>query len=167
MNQVQEATEADIGTGAGLFEVRKIGDDYFSFIVKCKNPKACTIILRGASKDVLNEVDRNMADALCVARNVLFDPRVVPGGGAVEMDIYVALTEKAKSIPGIEQHPYKQLAKAFEVIPRTLIQNCGGNPIKTLTQLKVRTMTGPAQIMTRQNIQRKEDPLGVSMVLME
>ena len=60
---------------------------YFSFITQCKNPKACTILLRGASKDVLNEVERNLQDALHVARNVMQDPRLVPGGGAAEMAI--------------------------------------------------------------------------------
>ena len=52
----EEIKESDIGTGAGLFEVQKIGDEFYCFIVECKDPKACTILLRGASKDVLNEV---------------------------------------------------------------------------------------------------------------
>lgn len=54
-------------------------------MTKCKKPKACTILLRGGSKDVLNEVERNMHDAMNVARNVMLEPRIVPGGGAVEM----------------------------------------------------------------------------------
>lgn len=63
----------------------QIGDEYFLFITKCKNPKACTVLLRGSSKDILNEVERNMRDALNVVRNLYLDPRVVPGGGAIEM----------------------------------------------------------------------------------
>ena len=58
---------------------------YFSFITECKNPKACTILLRGASKDVLSEVERNLQDAMNVARNVMVDPYLVPGGGATEL----------------------------------------------------------------------------------
>jgi T-complex protein 1 subunit gamma len=58
---------------------------YFTFLTECKNPKACTILLRGASKDILNEVERNLQDAMNVARNVMVDARLVPGGGAVEM----------------------------------------------------------------------------------
>jgi T-complex protein 1 subunit gamma len=54
-----------------LFEIKKIGDDYFTFLTECKKPKACSIILRGASKDVLNEIERNLHDAMGVARNVL------------------------------------------------------------------------------------------------
>ena len=72
-----------------------------------------------------------------VARNVYFDPRLVPGGGATEMAISVRLAEKAKSIEGVEQWPYKAISECMEVIPRTLIQNCGGNAIRTLTQLRV------------------------------
>merc|ERR1719240_2421441 len=56
VNRPDEIQESDIGTGCGLFEVRKIGDNYFTFIEQCKDPKACTIVLRGGSKDVLNEI---------------------------------------------------------------------------------------------------------------
>ena len=56
-------------------------------MTKCVDPKACTIILRGASKDILSEVERNLQDAMNVARNILFESRVVPGGGAVEMAV--------------------------------------------------------------------------------
>lgn len=79
VNRTEELKEEDVGTGAGLFEVKKLGDDYFCFITECKDPKACTIILRGASKDVLNETERNLQDALHVARNLLIDPKLVPG----------------------------------------------------------------------------------------
>lgn len=55
-NRTDELQESDVGTGCGLFEVRKIGDEYFTYLIECKDPKACTIVLRGASKDILNEV---------------------------------------------------------------------------------------------------------------
>ena len=58
---------------------------YFTFLVECDNPKACTILLRGASKDILNEVERNLQDAMNVARNIMIDPYLCPGGGAAEM----------------------------------------------------------------------------------
>ena len=140
VNQTDEIKESDIGVGCGLFEVRKVGDEYFTFIEECENPKACTILLRGASKDILMEVERNLQDAMHAARNILLDPRLVPGGGATEMELSVRLTEKAKSIEGISQWPFRAVTRALEVIPRTLIQNCGGNTIRTLTQLRVRTL---------------------------
>merc|ERR1719370_1704824 len=138
VNRTDEITEEDIGTGAGLFEIRKIGDEYFTFMEKCKDPKACTILLRGASKDILNEVERNLQDALNVARNLYQDPCLVPGGGAAEMEVAHLLGQKAKSLNGVIQWPYKAVASALEVIPRTLAQNCGANTIRTLTALRAK-----------------------------
>merc|ERR1719341_3001759 len=123
VNRTDEITEEDIGTGAGLFEVKKIGDEYFSFIEECKDPKACTILLRGASKDILNEVERNLQDALNVARNLWLEPALVPGGGATEMEVAYTLSQMAKSLNGVIQWPYKAVATALEIIPRTLAQN--------------------------------------------
>lgn len=141
MNRTDEIKESDIGTGCGLFEVQKIGDEYFSFFVDCKAPRACTVLLRGASKDVLNEVERNLQDAMCVARNVVLDPKLVPGGGAVEMAISHALLEKSKSMRGVLQWPYKAVATALEVIPRTLTQNCGADVMRILTALRAKHAT--------------------------
>merc|ERR1711997_378835 len=101
VNRTDEITEEDIGKDCGLFEIRKIGDEYFTFLEQCKDPKACTIILRGASIDILKEVERNLQDALNVARNLYQDPFVVPGGGAAEMEIAHQLGLKAKSLNGI------------------------------------------------------------------
>merc|ERR1711998_219058 len=81
VSRPDEIQESDVGTGCGLFEVRKIGDEYFAFMEECADPKACTVLLRGGSKDVLNEIERNMNDAMQVARNVVFEPKLLPGGG--------------------------------------------------------------------------------------
>ena len=136
VNRVDDLQESDVGVGCGLFEVEKIGDEYFTFLTKCKNPKACTILLRGPSKDILNEIERNLQDAMSVAKNVLFYPRLAPGGGATEMAVSVRLAQKAKSVEGVAQWPYKAVAEAMEVIPRTLIQNAGKSPIRVLTKLR-------------------------------
>lgn len=138
VNRTEEIKEEDIGTDCGLFEIKKIGDEYFTYLVDCKDPKACTILLRGASKDILNEVERNLQDALNVARNVIQDPILVPGGGATEMSLAHALNEKAKSITTVHQWPYRAIAKALEVLPLTLIQNCGASTIRTLTALRAK-----------------------------
>lgn len=138
VNQVEELREEDIGTKVGLFEVRKIGDEYFSYIVKCQDPKACTIVLRGPSKDILNEVERNLQDAMCVCRNIMLDPLVVPGGGAVEMAVGKILASKADSITDVTQDPYRSVSAALEVIPRTLIQNCGGDTVRQITALRAK-----------------------------
>ena len=138
VNRVEEIKESDIGTGCGLYKVEKLGDEYFSFFVDCEQPKACTIILRGASRDVLNEVERNLQDAMGVARNVVHDPRLLPGGGAVEMAVSRAIAEEALKVEGVEQWPFRAVGVALEVIPRTLAQNCGANVIRTLTKLRAK-----------------------------
>ena len=89
LNRTDELQENHVGTGAGLFEIKKIGDDYFCYITKCKDPKACTIILRGASKDILNESERNLQDALHVAKNLLLEPKLVAGKFLVTDYIYL------------------------------------------------------------------------------
>lgn len=69
-------------------------------MTKCENPKACSILLRGASKDVLNEIERNLHDALGVARNVMQNPKLIPGGGAIEMELACRLMEISQKIEG-------------------------------------------------------------------
>ncbi|GAA5961434.1 hypothetical protein JCM8115_003449 [Rhodotorula mucilaginosa] len=142
VNRVDDLRESDVGTQCGLFNIEKLGDDYFTFLTKCQNPKACTILLRGPSKDILHEIDRNLADAMAVARNVVFDPRLAPGGGATEMAISVGLAKKARTIEGVEGWPFRAVSEAMEVIPRTLVQNCGGNAIRVLTALRAKHAAG-------------------------
>ncbi|CAK7564219.1 MAG: T-complex protein 1 subunit gamma [Sporothrix epigloea] len=142
VNRVEDLQESDVGTKCGLFEIEKIGDEYFTFLTKCTTPKACTILLRGPSKDVLNEIERNLQDAMGVARNVMFNPRLSPGGGATEMAVSVRLAQLAKNIEGVQQWPYKAVADALEVIPRTLIQNAGQSPVRVITDLRAKHAEG-------------------------
>ena len=155
VNRPEDLQESDVGTDCGLFNIEKIGDEYapsfpilplthlsnecryFTFLTECSNPKACTILLRGPSKDILNEIDRNLADAMSVARNVVFNPILAPGGGATEMAIAVGLQQKTRQVVGVEGWPFRAVADAMEVIPRTLVQNSGGNAIRVLTELRV------------------------------
>mmetsp|Transcript_18510 Transcript_18510/g.32130 ORF Transcript_18510/g.32130 Transcript_18510/m.32130 type:complete len:549 (+) Transcript_18510:140-1786(+) len=142
VNRPEELKDSDVGTKAGLFEIKKIGDEYFTYIIDCAEPKACTVILRGGSKDVLNEVERNLQDALCVARNVMLKPKLVPGGGALEMTISQAIAARADSMEGVAKGPYRAVGEALEVIPRTLTENCGGSVIRIMTQLKAKHANG-------------------------
>ncbi|VDD85678.1 unnamed protein product [Enterobius vermicularis] len=137
VNDTQDLKEEDVGTKADLFEVSKIGDEYYVYVTS-KETTAVTLVLRGPSKDIINEMERNLQDALNVVRNVLINPRLVPGGGALEMALAQALNEKGKSIEGVRQWPFKAVARALEVIPRTLIQNCGGSTIRQLTALRAK-----------------------------
>ncbi|KAK9474344.1 chaperonin Cpn60/TCP-1 family [Dipodascopsis tothii] len=142
VNRVDDLRESDVGTQCGLFHIDMIGDEYFTFLEECRDPTACTVLLRGPSKDILNEIERNLQDAMSVARNVFFEPRLAPGGGATEMAVAVQLAERAKKVEGVAQWPYRSVADAMEVIPRTLVQNCGANPIKILTELRAKHAEG-------------------------
>ena len=90
----------------------------------------------------MNEIERNLIDAMGVARNVVQDPRLLPGGGAVEMAVSRAIAEEATKIEGVEQWPFRAIGAALEVIPRTLAQNCGANVIRTLTKLRAKHAEG-------------------------
>lgn len=138
VNRPDEIQESDIGIGCGLFEVRKIGDDYFTFLEDCKDAKACTVLLRGGSKDVLNEIERNLQDAMQVVRNVMFEPRLLPGGGATEMAIATAIARNADNVEGIAKWPYTAIGGALEIIPRTLAQNCGANVIRLMNDVRTK-----------------------------
>jgi T-complex protein 1 subunit gamma len=140
-NRCEELTESHIGTECGLFTIRKIGDEYFTFLVECKDPKACTVVLRGGSKDVLNEMERNLHDAWAVARNIVLQPMLLPGGGATEMELSMRMKEKAKAIQGSRQYAYKAVADALEVIPRSLAHNCGADVVRVMTDLRARHAT--------------------------
>merc|ERR1712187_127334 len=108
----------------------------FTYLTECEEPQACSIVLRGATKDVLNEMERNLQDALAVSRNILLEPRLLPGGGATEMEVAMRLKEKAKSEEGTKQYAYKAVADALEVIPRSLAHNCGADVVRVMTDLR-------------------------------
>jgi len=138
VSRTDEIQETDIGTECGLFEMKKIGDEWFCFLDECEDPKACTIVLRGGSKDVLNEVERNLHDAMEVVRNVVYDPKLLPGGGATEMAVSMGLRRAGLKVEGVQQGPFLAVGEAMEVIPRTLAQNCGVSVIRTVTQLRAK-----------------------------
>ena len=139
VSRTEEIQESDIGTECGLFDMNTIGSEPFVYFTECTNPGACTIVLRGGSKDVLNEIERNLQDAMQVIRNVVYVPQLVPGGGAIEMAVAVQLKQYGMSnVAGIQQAPFIAISEAMESIPRTLAQNCGVSVIRTITQLRAK-----------------------------
>jgi len=138
VNRAEELSEKDVGTEVGLFEIKKIGEEYFCFMTECANPKACSIVLRGASRDVLNEMERNLHDAWSVARNIILEPKLLPGGGAAEMHLAQKLKKLAKKTTGSRQYAYQAVASAFEVIPRSLAHNCGSDVVRSMTDLRAK-----------------------------
>lgn len=137
-NRTEELSDSMVGTRCGLFQIKNIGDEQFAFMVECTDAKACTVVLRGASRDVLNEMERNLQDAFCVARNIILEPKLLPGGGATEMELSSRMKTKAKSIEGTRQYAYRAVADALEVIPRSLAHNCGADVVRVMTDLRSR-----------------------------
>ena len=125
----------DIGF-AGLVEVRKIGDDDMTFVTDCKNPKAVSILVRGGSEHVVDEIDRNLDDAIGVVSLVVKDGKIVTGGGAAEIELALKLRKFAPRIGGREQMAIESFAQAIEVVPNTLAENAGLDVIDTLMGLR-------------------------------
>lgn len=121
---------------AEVVEETKIGNDKVIFIKGCKDPKALCIFIRGGTEHIVYEAERRMNDALCVLRNALEDRKIVAGGGALEIEVALKLKSWAEKFSGKEQLAIQAYAKAFEVIPRTLIENAGLEPIDLLPQLR-------------------------------
>jgi T-complex protein 1 subunit gamma len=96
------------------------------------------VLLRGGSKDVLNEVERNLQDAMQVVRNVVLEPRLLPGGGATEMAVANAIRRRLPEVEGVKKFACEAVANALEVIPRTLAQNCGANVVRAITELRAK-----------------------------
>ncbi len=141
ISNLDDLTKKDLGT-AQLLEERKVAEDKMVFVEGCKNPKAVSILLRGSTDLVVDEADRALHDALCVIRNVVEDGRVVAGGGAPEIEVARNLQEYAESLPGREQLAVIAFAEAMEIIPKTLAENAGLDPIDIIADLKAQHEKG-------------------------
>ena len=121
---------------AGKVEEIKIGDDQMTYISECENPKAVTLLVKGGTKHVVDEVERAVTDALGDIVASLKVGKVVGGAGAIEVEVARGLREYANKLSGREQLAVLAFADAVEVIPRTLAENAGLDPIDVLTELK-------------------------------
>ena len=133
--------EKDLGS-AEIVEERKIEEDKWVFVEGCKHPKSVTILLRGGSQRVVDEVERSVHDALMVIKDVMEDPSIVAGGGAPETFAATKIRSWAKSLEGREQLAAEKFADALETIPLTLAQNAGMDAIDTLTSLRSKQIKG-------------------------
>jgi len=138
---LEDMTKRDLGH-AGLVEERKIGDDKMTFIEECKDPRSVAILIRGGTERIVDEAERSIHDALCVARDVVQEPKIVAGGGAPEMEVARALKQYAETLPGREQLAVQCFAEAMEAVPLTLGENAGLDPIDILSELRARHEKG-------------------------
>jgi thermosome len=135
VTSIHELTSDDLGK-AGLVEERKISDEKMTFVEECENPKSVSIILRGGTEHVVDELDRAMEDALRVVGVAVEDKMLVPGGGAPEVELALRLRAYASTVGGREQLAIESFADAMEIIPKTLAENAGLDQIDTLVALR-------------------------------
>jgi thermosome len=135
VSNLSELSASDLGF-AGNVEERKVGTDRMIFVEKCKEPKAVTILLRGGTEHVVDEVERALEDAIKGISAALELGKIVPGGGAPEMEVSRAVRKYAESFSGREQLAVLAFADAIEAIPRCLAENSGLDPIDKLALLR-------------------------------
>ena len=135
VTKIEELTSDELGSAA-LVEVRKIQEDGMTFVTGCKNPKAVSMLLRGGTNHVIDEVERSLDDAMSVVAIAVEDGKMVTGGGSTAMEIAMKLREYAASVGGREQIAIDAYASALEVIPTALAENAGLDPIDILINLR-------------------------------
>ena len=135
INNIFEITEADLGK-AGRVEEKKIGDDNMILVSECADPKAVSILIRAGIEHVVDEAERMFNDALSVVKAAIEMPYVLPGGGASEIELAKRLRAYANSIGGREQLAIEIYANALEIIPKTLVENAGYNPVDLIVELR-------------------------------
>jgi len=138
---LDDITEKDLGY-ADLVQQKKVETDKWVFIEGCKNPHSVTILIRGGSQRVVDEVDRSIHDSLMVVKDVIETPSIVTGGGSAEAYLAGQLNEYADSFDGREQLAIKQYAEALESIPLTIAENAGMDPINTIISLRAKQNSG-------------------------
>jgi chaperonin GroEL (HSP60 family) len=135
VSNFDEMSKSDLGYAGEVFE-RKIAGEEMIFISKCRNPKAVTVFVRGGTEHIIDEIERAVVDALGDLKAVIEEGTIVYGAGAPEIELSSGLKKYAQSLRGREQLAVMKFAEALEIIPKTLAENAGLDPIDVLTELK-------------------------------
>jgi chaperonin GroEL (HSP60 family) len=160
----------DLGN-AGQVDEKKIGDDKMTFVTGCKNPKAVSILIRGTTEHVVDELERGLHDALSVVKVALEDGKMTAGGGSAATEIAMSLRDYAPSVGGREQMAIEAFANAIEIVPKTLSENAGLDPINMMLEVRsahkkgkkyagVNVLVGRIDDMMKNNVL---EPLRVSL----
>src|SRR5436309_3220478 len=135
VTKLDELAKDDLGYAKLVYE-KKIGDDEMTFVTGCKNPKAVSILIRGGTEHVVDELERSLEDAVSVVSVAIEDGKYITGGGSTAMEIALGLRDYASTVGGREQIAIEAFADAAEIIPRTLAENAGLDPIDTLIDMR-------------------------------
>jgi len=136
VSNIHELTEKELGNAETVEEVKEGSEEGVTYITGCVNPKALTILIRGGTEHVIDEIERAIKDALGDVAAALQDGKIVSGGGAVETELAKRLREKGQVLKGREQLAVQEFASALDSIPSILAENAGLDPIDMLTELK-------------------------------
>ncbi|HEX9341383.1 MAG TPA: thermosome subunit beta [Thermoplasmata archaeon] len=162
VTKLDELSKDDLGYAKLVYE-KKIGEDEMTFVTGCKNPKAMSILIRGGTEHVVDEVERSLEDATSVVAVAIEDGKVITGGGSSATEIALALRDHASTVGGREQIAIESFADAVEAIPRTLAENAGLDPIDILIELRkehkkgnkyagINVFTGKVSDMKKENV---------------
>lgn len=163
VTNLDDLTARELGH-ADLVEERKVGTDDMTFVTGCKKARAVSVLIRGGTEHVVDETERILHDALRVVGAAIEDGKAIPGGGSAEVELSLALKDYASSVGGREQLAIESFAQALDVIPRTLGENAGLDPIDVLIKLRaehgkkgrkamgVNIATGEPQDMLKANV---------------
>jgi thermosome len=135
VTNIDDLSPADLGE-AGLVEERIVAEEKMLFIEQCKNPKAVTILIRGASELIIDEAERALHDALSVCKNIVQTGKLVTGGGSTEIELAMRAREFANKLSGKEQLAAQKFADALEIIPTILAETSGIEPIDAIVELR-------------------------------
>ncbi len=160
---IEDLGEKDLGA-AQTVQQRKVESDKWVFVEGCRNPQAVTILIRGGSQRVVDEVDRSMHDSLMVVKDVIESPRIVGGGGAPESYIAMKLKDWSDGLDGREQLAVKKYAEALEAIPLTIAENAGMDPIDTMATLRSRQAQGKKWVGVDARNTKVADMLSINIV---
>ena len=163
VSNIKELSAQDLGS-ARLVEEKREKDEAKTYITGCENPKAITILIRGGTEHVMDEVERAIVDALGDVSAVLKDSKVVAGGGAIEIELAKRLREFATTLKGREQLAVNEFASALEYIPITLAENAGLDPLDILTELKVTHEAGNKSFGINLFTNKIEDTLRIGII---
>ena len=141
ISNLDDLTEKDLGS-ADLAHQKKVESDKWVFIEGCKHPQSVTLLIRGGTQRVIDEVDRSIHDSLMVVKDVIEKPEIVAGGGAPESFAAAQLKDWADNFDGREQLAIKKYAEALEIIPLTIAENAGMDPIDTMATLRSKQNQG-------------------------
>lgn len=141
VSNINELSPSELGSAEIVEEIRH-GNDSFTYIRGCRNPKALTILIHGGTSHVIDEIERALKDGLGVVASSLKTGLIVPGGGAIEIELARRLRHFGQTLAGREQLAIEEFASALEFIPVTLAENAGMDPIDILTELKAKHDAG-------------------------